>query len=164
MAGCFFSFQLRLFLAWAALGTWLENIVSANQGKKINQFPNERVSIQRLTLSFRCLNRTNTIKTADSLWRGALTVKLNELQPVREVASNPVQSHATYIIVFEFEAEYYDRRCQRPQKDQGKRQRHVHCDQEQIGRFFHIGQSMLTKLGTSLIRESDFPFHWAIEE
>ena len=34
--------------------------------------------------------------TADSLRRGALTVKLNELQPVGEVASNPVQSHATY--------------------------------------------------------------------
>ena len=31
-----------------------------------------------------------------------MTVKLNELQPVGEVASNPVQSHATYIIVFEF--------------------------------------------------------------
>jgi len=36
------------------------------------------------------------------LWRGALTVKLNELEPVGEVASNPVQSHATYTIVFEF--------------------------------------------------------------
>ena len=31
-----------------------------------------------------------------------MTVKLNELQPVGEVASNPVQSHATYTIVFEF--------------------------------------------------------------
>ncbi|CAH3183403.1 unnamed protein product [Porites lobata] len=31
MAGCFFSFQIRLFLAWAALGTWLHNIVTANQ-------------------------------------------------------------------------------------------------------------------------------------
>ena len=31
-----------------------------------------------------------------------MPVKLNELQPVGEVASNPVQSHATYIIVFEF--------------------------------------------------------------
>ena len=40
--------------------------------------------------------------TADSLRRGALTVKLNELQPVGEVASNQVQSHATYTIVFEF--------------------------------------------------------------
>ena len=29
-----------------------------------------------------------------------MTVKLNELQPVGEVASNPVQSHATYTIVF----------------------------------------------------------------
>jgi len=28
--------------------------------------------------------------------------KLNELEPVGEVASNPVQSHATYTIVFEF--------------------------------------------------------------
>ena len=31
-----------------------------------------------------------------------MTVKLNELQPVGEVASNPVQSHTTYTIVFEF--------------------------------------------------------------
>ena len=29
-----------------------------------------------------------------------MTVKLNELQPVGEVASNPVQNHATYTIVF----------------------------------------------------------------
>ena len=27
---------------------------------------------------------------------------MNELQPIGEVASNPVQSHATYTIVFEF--------------------------------------------------------------
>ena len=40
--------------------------------------------------------------TADSLRRGALTVKLNELQPDGEVAFKPVQSHATYTIVFEF--------------------------------------------------------------
>ena len=31
-----------------------------------------------------------------------MTVKLNEFQPVGEVASNPVQSHATYTIVFAF--------------------------------------------------------------
>ena len=31
-----------------------------------------------------------------------MTVKLNELQPLGEVASNPVLSHATYTIVFEF--------------------------------------------------------------
>ena len=30
--------------------------------------------------------------TADSLRRGALTVKLKELQPVGEVASNPIKS------------------------------------------------------------------------
>ena len=34
--------------------------------------------------------------TAASLWRETLTVKLNKLQPVGEVASNPVQSHASY--------------------------------------------------------------------
>ena len=38
----------------------------------------------------------------DSYRFRALTVKLNELQPVGEVASNPVQSHTTYTIVFEF--------------------------------------------------------------
>ena len=43
-----------------------------------------------------------TPQQLDSLRRGALTVKLKELQPVGEVASNPVQSHATYTIVFEF--------------------------------------------------------------
>ena len=31
-----------------------------------------------------------------------MTVKLNELEPVGEVASNPVQSHTRYTIVFEF--------------------------------------------------------------
>ena len=31
-----------------------------------------------------------------------MTVKKNELQPVGEVASNPVQGNATYTIVFEF--------------------------------------------------------------
>ena len=31
-----------------------------------------------------------------------MTVKLNGLQPVEEVASNLGQSHATYTIVFEF--------------------------------------------------------------
>jgi len=31
-----------------------------------------------------------------------MTVNLNELQPIGEVASNPVQSHALYTIVFEF--------------------------------------------------------------
>ena len=33
-----------------------------------------------------------------------MTVKLNELdlQPIGEVASNPVQNHASYTIVFEF--------------------------------------------------------------
>ena len=36
MAGCLFSFQIRLFLAWAALGTWLDYIVTANQGSKTN--------------------------------------------------------------------------------------------------------------------------------
>ena len=40
--------------------------------------------------------------TAESLWRGASTVKLNELQKVGELASNPVKGHATCTIVFEF--------------------------------------------------------------
>jgi len=31
-----------------------------------------------------------------------MTVKLNELQPIGEVASSRVQSHASYTIVFEF--------------------------------------------------------------
>ena len=39
---------------------------------------------------------------ADSLWRGTMTVKLNKLQPIGQVVSNPVQSHTSYTIVFEF--------------------------------------------------------------
>ena len=31
-----------------------------------------------------------------------MAVKLNELQPIGQVASNPVQSHASYTIVFKF--------------------------------------------------------------
>ena len=84
--------------------------------------------------------------TAHSLRRGALTVKLNELQPVGEVASNPVQSQATNTIVFEFvKQNIMIDGIKGLRKIKEKRQRHVHCDQEQ-GRFFHIGQSMLMKL------------------
>jgi len=52
--------------------------------------------------------------TAESLWRGSMIVKLNEMKHIGEVASNPVQSHSTYAIVFEFQEEYGDRRYKTP--------------------------------------------------
>ena len=78
-------------------------------------------------------------------WRGALTVKLNELQSVGEVASNPVQSHATYTIVFEFVK-------QNIMIDSIKGLRKIKktptaCSLRSRAReIFHISQSMLTKL------------------
>ena len=83
--------------------------------------------------------------TAASLWRETLTVKLNKLQPVGEVASNPVQSHASYTRVLSLSSRIFYSMVSKALERARKQQEHVHCDQEQ-GRFFHIGQSMLTKL------------------
>ena len=76
-----------------------------------------------------------------------MTVKLNELQPVGEVASNPVQSHATYTTVFDFVKQniMIDGIKGLREIKENASGMHVHCDQEQ-GRFFHTGQSVLTKL------------------
>ena len=47
-----------------------------------------------------------------------MTVKLNELQPVGEVASNSPKPRHVYHSVRVCQAEYYDRQYQRPWKDQ----------------------------------------------
>ena len=58
--------------------------------------------------------------TTDRLWRGAMNVKLNKLQPVWGVVPNPVHGHVMDTIAFELVKKgYYDQQYQR---EQGKRQ------------------------------------------
>ena len=81
--------------------------------------------------------------TTDRLWRGAVIVKLNKLQPVWEVVPNPVHGHAMDTIVFEIvKKDIMINSIKRLRESKENANGNVHCGQEQEISF-HIGQSML---------------------
>ena len=69
---------------WFGFRLGLNNKVSLNQADNL-------LSSELSEAARRNGSLGNT--TTDSLWRGALTIKLNELQPVGEEASNPAHAY-----------------------------------------------------------------------
>ena len=83
--------------------------------------------------------------TTDRLWRGAMIVKLNKLQPVWGVVPNPVHGHVMDTIAFELVKKgimINSIKGLRESKENANG--NVHCGQEQEISF-HMGKSMLTK-------------------